>query len=113
MLSFLAVLLRALSNQRRPVVSRRRWRSEVVKESLSQRERAAEGRVRGTASKDIHLWYPLTGRCASPSPVGRGISSIAFLHNRVLSARARASEICRYGWRSEEHTSELQSPDHL
>src|SRR5258708_30037718 len=40
------------------------------------------------------------------------------LHKRIIGskqnvARRRHGPQCRHRWRSEEHTSELQSPDHL
>jgi hypothetical protein len=45
-------------------------------ESLSQRERAAEGLVRGTTSRYFYLRYP-SPPLRGPSPVGRGIFSAA------------------------------------
>jgi hypothetical protein len=46
-----------------------------LNKSLSQRERAAEGQVRGTTSKYFFLWYP-SPPLRGPSPVGRGIYSV-------------------------------------
>src|SRR5258708_22536896 len=48
-----------------------------------------------------------------------GVARVAFsqlmqlLENNKFDTRLRELMIMRIGWRSEEHTSELQSPDHI
>ncbi len=49
-----------------------RLSGQAIKKSLSQRERAAEGRVRGTARKNCYLRYPSPAAVRPPLPLGEG-----------------------------------------